>query len=148
MSLIATIRKDLMQAKKDGDKQKSQCLSFLLGESEKIGKNQGNRESTDEEVCSVIKKMIKTMEETLVLVADRKDSVQNIEGEISIYRKYLPAQMSEEDLRECIRNLISEMNGHGTQPNVGAIMKTLKANLSGGYDGAMASRIAKEEIGG
>jgi hypothetical protein len=61
MSLIQTIKADQVQARKARSASAS-ILTTLIGEAEMIGKNAGDRESTDEEVIAIIKKFIKNLD--------------------------------------------------------------------------------------
>lgn len=151
MSLIKTIRADMMQAKKKGEKHRSQCLSFLLGEAEKIGKNDGNRESTDVEVVQTIKKILKTSEETIELL--KKDGnvpevLKSMVNEMGFFQEYLPSQLTEDEIQqELVIYGLQHMQFPDTNPwDVGGIMLYFKRNFSGRYDGQMVSRLAKEAV--
>ena len=65
MSIVTNIKAASLQARKDRNAPKAALLSTLLGEVQMIGKNNGNRESTDGEAIAVIKKMLNNTTETL-----------------------------------------------------------------------------------
>ncbi len=123
-------------------------LTTLIGEAEMIGKNDGNRETTDAEVVAIIKKFLKNLEETLVHVS-KQDNIQALqkknilEKEKSILLSFLPKQMDEVELSQVIKSFIDELSEKNPK-QMGKVLGKLKEKYSGQYDGAMASRITKE----
>ena len=77
MSLLTQLKKDSMLARKAVDRVRATLLSTLIGEAEMVGKNAGNRESTDEEVQQMIRKFLKNNQEAVAVIkdADRLDLV-------------------------------------------------------------------------
>ena len=59
MSLLAQLKKDSLLARKAADGVRATLLSTLIAEAEMVGKNAGNRESTDDEVQQTIRKFLK-----------------------------------------------------------------------------------------
>ncbi len=149
MKLIEKIKQDQVTARKQRAVLVSTLLTTLIGEAEAIGKNNGNREVTDEEVTAVIKKFIKGMDETIdhlnkagvgsdqVLL----EALQTVQKEKDVMVAYLPAQLTEGELRFMIKGLINS-----TGKDLGKIMASLRTHYAGSYDGKMASSIAKELI--
>jgi uncharacterized protein YqeY len=135
MSLLQQLKDDQLGARKGKEAIKASILTTLIGESAIIGKNNGNRESTDEEVIAVIKKFIKNINETLK-VSESAD----LQSERDILSMYLPVQMTDDALRAVVSDLIKELN----QPSMGNVMKCLKERYNGLYDGKTASSIIKE----
>lgn len=134
--LIDTIKADMITAKKAGQKSKDSLLNTLYAEAVAIGKNAGNRPTTDIEVVKVIKKFINGLEETLkVLPLTKQDPFLE---EIDILSAYLPRQLT----REQLEDIISVKHTEGK--NLGEIMKYLKETHDGLYDGKVASEIAKK----
>lgn len=150
MSILANIKSDQLIARKMRDKVKTDFLTSLIGEAERVGKNDGNRVSTDDEVLAVIKKAIKNADETLSLVKDKRmieeaagldDIIAALALEIETLKGYLPKQLSEAVLREAINEMVCSGMG------LGGIMRHLKHGFGGHYDGKLASAIAKEMLG-
>lgn len=140
MSLMNRIRADQLDARKAKDANRIGLLTALIGEAGMVGKNAGNRESTDDEVTAVIRKFMKNANETLgVVQGDRADSIRN---EIAILESYLPTQLSPDSLRDIIKTFLASNSG----AKMGDVMKHLKESHAGLYDGKMASQIAKEEL--
>lgn len=133
MTLIQTIKEQQLQARKDGNVQAS-LLTTLLAEATNVGKNDGNRETTDQEVVAVVKKFIKNLDETIQALQTRKQDFSAFTAEKETLETFLPAQLSKTDL----------LNLAKTQPSMPLFMKHLKENFAGQYDGKTASLIAKQ----
>lgn len=134
MSLIEIIKQDQLNARKEKLVIKSSILTTLIGEAEMVGKNDGNRQSTDEEVVKVIKKFIKNIDDTLNVVSE--GSVTSLIAERVILESYLPKQLTAED----IVRILSE-NYPSNPPTKAVGMKFLKENYAGRYDGKLASQV-------
>ena len=76
--------------------------------------------------------------------AQREDLAQTEEKEIGIIQKYLPEQLSDDQIREEIKNIISENNF--TASDFGKAMGIVMKHFAGKADGQEVSRILKEEI--
>jgi len=138
MKLIHIIKNEAFTARKNKDKFASKIFSSLVGEIEIVGKNNGNRETTDEEAIKVIQKFVKGVNETKKLTKD-KEKLEESDLELRIYEAYLPKMMSEDELTTIIKYIVS----HDSNSNIGKIMGFLSKQYKGKYDGAMASKIAK-----
>ena len=151
MTLLAKLKADSLQARKDGNKVAANLLVTLVSEATMVGKNADNRDSTDEEVQRVVKKFLDNAIETrnhLLKNGATENRVtcdwQPIDGvnmEITILNSYMPEQLTEELLRHEIRKFKTE---NDDKVNIGQIMKHLQTNFAGQYDGKLASQIAKE----
>jgi len=135
--LIAKVKEDMITAKKAGDKNKASLLTTLYAEAVKVGKDKENRDSTDQEVIGVIKKFLKGIDETLQALGNEGTAVEIFLAERNILNSYLPTQLNREELEDIIGAL------HRDGKNMGEIMKHLKENYVGLYDGKVASEIAK-----
>lgn len=141
MSLLSNIKAAQLQARKNRDAIATNVLTTLVGEAEAVGKNAGNRESTDAEVVAVVKKFIKNMDETLALIT-QPQAVADLQYERSIVSQYLPQQLTSDQLKGILESLTNELNAH-TLREMGKIMKVLKERFDGQYDGALASTLIK-----
>ena len=140
--LIDKIRADLLTARKNRQTIATNSLTALVGEAVAVGKNAGNRDSTDEEVIAMVRKFLKNLEETKRnLVAHNKDT-SACDEEITVISKYLPQQMSADELRTAVSAIVTEHAG----ANMGIVMKVLKEKYAGLYDGKIASEIVKQVL--
>lgn len=134
--LMEKIKADMITAKKAGEKNKATLLNTLYAEAGTVGKNKENRESTDQEVLSVIKKFIKGVDETLQALGNEGTAVAIFLEEKKILESYMPQQLTREDLEDIIFGLKTK--------DMATVMKHLKENYAGLYDGKTASEIVKK----
>ena len=142
MTLLEQIKADQLQARIAADKTKASILTTLIGEAEMVGKNDGNRDTTDAEVVATIKKFIKNIDETIAVAG----STETLVAEKEALQVYLPRQLTEPELRVTIGNIIVTQGLAGPKA-MGQLMGELKKNYAGSYDGALASRLVKELLG-
>jgi uncharacterized protein YqeY len=136
--LLKTIKADFLAARKARDPNAA-FLSALVGDIESAAIGAKERvEVTDEHVISVVKSYLKKNDELLRIENLSENMVALAQHEKSIVEKYLPKQLTIEELHGIIRSL--------GQTNLGLIMKHLKENYSGQYDGKVASLVAREFV--
>lgn len=153
MSLMDMLRADHLKARKAHMPVEMGLYSSLIGEAAMVGKNKGNRESTDEEVIATIQKFIKNGTDARDALAKHPNRegegsrvpamVEKFNTELSILTSYLPQQMTENDLRNAVKTILDD-----TPSNMGAVMKVLKERHGGKYDGKMAAGIVKSVLAG
>lgn len=134
---IVDLRKDILNAKREKDKEKTLVLTTFLEVALKIAKDDGNREVTDQDLISSVKKEIKMATEAKDKGAPYSELV------FEIGNKILPKKMSERELRVTIETIVEDLDG---KPNIGSIMKELKT-YGDSVDMKMANIIIKEIIG-
>ena len=141
MTILEQIKADSLEARKKKDTIEANLLTTLYSEALMVGKNKGNRLPTEEEVISTIQKFLKNVMETKsVLIKNDSATLAlfKIDSEISVLSRYLPVPFSDDELSSAIKIIIDAGN-----TNVGAIMKALKEQYGGRYDGKKASELAK-----
>lgn len=146
MSLMQQIRDRQLAARKAGHAEAA-LYTTLLGEAAMIGKNDGNRETTDAEVVAVVKKFIKNIDDTMTHLRNSitdalTDQRELLSAERKCLEQFLPQQMTEADLESFVQATVASGAG-----NMGAVMKLLKEQRAGQYDGQLASAVAKRVLG-
>jgi len=140
--MINRIKKEQLQARKSKNKLKGGILTALLSEIIAIGKNAGNRETSEQEAVKVIKKFNDNAKETLKLVKDQ-DKINILNQEVKIYESFLPKALSEDETSKIIDDIFSKIE----KPNIGLMMKELKVNHVEGLDMGLANKIIKQKLG-
>lgn len=135
--IVNTIRGDILEARKNRDKTKVSFLSTLLSEIEMTAKNDGNRSAGDSDAVRVVKKFVKSTEEVIGYSKNGDCTKEVAEQELSILNSYLPKQLSEDELRHVIDEIVN-----AGASNMGIVMKELKNRDD--VDKKLASSIAKE----
>ena len=143
--LINQIKSDSLIARKARQTDTATLLTTLYSEASMIGKNAGNRESTDAEVLKVIEKFVKNANEVRNILLKQNKNVSHVDNEIEILSKYLPQKMSCEELEIAIKFIISGF-GNKDKNRMGQVMAILKNNYNGNYDGKLASEIVRKEL--
>ncbi len=141
--MINELKKMMMKAKLEKDKVKSNLLSTLVGEAVMVGKNDGNRETTKEEVLALTKKFLKGVNENLKLLEEAGKDMTSALHEKEILESLLPKQMSESELTGAVEQIIETLP-EKSMKMMGKVMGDLKAKYNGQFDGKMASDVVKK----
>lgn len=136
MVTIPEIRKEILNAKREGDKEKSLILTTFLENAQKIAKEDKNREMTDQDLVAGVKREIKMAEQSKAAGAPYSELV------FQLGASFLPKQMTERELRVTIEAIVSDLD----KPNMGAIMKELKT-FGDSVDMKAANVIIKDILG-
>lgn len=144
-TLIEKLRQDSLAARKARDTVKGTFLVTLLAEAAKVGKDDGNRESSDAEVTAVIKKFIKNTEETLRAVGANTLARAQPEAELAILQAYLPKQASQQDIEQAIQEALVGL-AEKSPKQMGVVMGKLQAKFNGNFDKGLASQLVKAAL--
>jgi uncharacterized protein len=142
MALKDTIREELNAARKERDKLRTVLYTSTLSEI-KYKEVELKRDATDADVLDVINKAIKQRREASeqMRAGNRLDLAEKEDQEAALLTKYLPAQLTEDEVRALVREAIAS----GAN-NMGAVMGKIMPKLKGAFDGKQANRIVKEEL--
>lgn len=142
MSLIQQIQQDQLACRKARNELKTSLLTTLLAEAAAVGKKNGNRESTDDEVIAVIKKFISNVDLFLAQPGLDDDKRVSLLLEKATLSQYLPTQLSEEE----IVGRLSERVKANASETMATLMKFMKESFAGQYDGKVASKVAADVL--
>lgn len=140
--LFERMQKESLEARKARDTVKAGVLTTAISQIKALAIDDGHRAVTEADVMKIVKQFLKGVEENLALAAQGKMDAAKAEAyktERDILLSYLPQQMSADDLKAAIQKSGAK--------NIGDVMKYLKTNHDGQYDGKLASTVAKEVIG-
>jgi len=148
MSLLSQIAADRLQFRKDRNKAAATTLTTLYGEAAILGKNDGNRESTDDEVMKVVKKFIKGVRDNQTY-RPLTDAEIN---EVALYEQYIPATISEEVITEFASGLLSSLSSSEISMKLmgrtmGALNKAFPDQVDGQIAGPIIKQIIQEKMG-
>lgn len=142
-TLIEKIREDQLHARKNNIRPARVVLTTLLGEAEMVGKNDGNRQSTDAEVLKVISKFVQNAKDTITALPAGSEQIAVLQAEIDVLSVYLPAMMSQEQLDAVISARIAEL---GAKANPGSVIAHLKEHYPNQYDAKTIFDVVKEAL--
>ncbi len=100
-------------------------------------------ELDDAGVLDILAKEMKTRYDSLeeFKKGGRQDLVDHVEAEMAVLKKYLPEQLSEEEIRTIVKDAIAAC---GDDLNMGNVMKYVMPKTKGRADGKVVSSIVKE----
>ena len=140
MSIREQILADIKEAMKAKDEFKRDTLRTLNAALKQVEVDQ-RIEMTDEVVLPLLQKEIKKRADSveLYLKGAREDLAKKEQSEIELIKAYLPAQLSDDELKEKIKSIIEKVG-----KNLGAVMKMSKDEIGESSEAKRISMIAKE----
>ena len=140
MTKIETVRAAMVAAMKAQDKPRKNALSMRLS-ALKNAEIDKRAPLTEDEANVVVKKEIKQTQETYdTAPADRQDIRDEAAARLAVYKEFAPADMSAEQIREVIAQVLAELNIEApTAKDKGAIMKVLMPRVKGKADGKVVN---------
>jgi len=149
MNLNERLTEDMKAAMKAGPagKVRLETIRFLRA-AVKNAEIEKHAPLSDDEILGIITKQVKQLRETLADFqrSNRQDLVERAETEIAILSEYLPKQLSEDEVRDLARTVISQVGAQGAK-DMGKVMGPLMAQVRGRADGKMVQQIVKELLG-
>jgi uncharacterized protein YqeY len=145
MKLFNTISNDIKEAMKAQDKVALATLrnikKVLLEAKTAPG---ANDTVSDADAMRIIQKLVKQGRESAELYSsqNRNDLAQEELMQVAVMEKYLPKPLSEEEIRQEIKNIIAELGVTSAQ-EMGKVMGTATKRLAGKADGRTISTIVK-----
>ncbi|HRV92113.1 MAG TPA: GatB/YqeY domain-containing protein [Anaerolineae bacterium] len=148
MSVIDQINSDLKTAMKSGQKELVATLRSLKS-AIKYAEIEAGGELNDEATIGVLSKQAKQRRDSITEFekAGRSDLVAQETAELQIIETYLPAQLSEEEIRAKVQAVITTLNVTDTK-GMGQVMKQVMADLKGQADGKTVNQIVRQLLSG
>ncbi len=144
MSLLEQINTDLKTSMKSGDKHRTETLRNLKS-AIKYAEIEAHGPLDDAGVLAVIAKQAKQRRDSIAEFekANRTDLVEQESAELALLETYLPAQLSEADIRAKAQAVIAEL-GVSDAKGMGQVMKELMPRLQGQADGKVVSQVVRQ----
>lgn len=146
MSLNDTLMQDMKKAMKEKDKDTLTVIrslkAALMNYKIKVG-----HDLTDEDDLSVLSSALKQRKESLeeFTKASRDDLIAQTKKEMEVIEKYMPKQMSTEELEKAVDETINEV-GASSKKDFGKVMQALMPKIKGRADGKAASGIVGKKL--
>lgn len=142
-----TLLSELKQAMLAKDELKTSVLRMLKAEVLKIQTDGTGTEVTEELIQGLIQKMIKQRKDSVeqFKAGGRMELAEKEEKEIALLMAYMPAQMSEEELRSEVQATKAAL-GITDKSGLGKLMGALMGKLKGKADGAMIKKLVEEAL--
>jgi len=139
------IKQESVEALKAHDQKLVDVLRFLVSLIDKKELQLPAGEMIEADEIAVLRKELKNKEESkeMFAKAGRSDLVEQMDYEIEIVKKYLPAELSQSDIEKVVDEVMTEKGD-----NFGLVMKEAMMRLGGSVDGGVISGIVKSKLNG
>jgi uncharacterized protein YqeY len=133
--------KDAMKAKDEAALRGLRAIKAAL----LLMKTSGNDQITKEDELKMLQKLVKQRQDSLAIFQQqsRADLAEKEMEEIKIIEQFLPKQMTEDEIKIAIKEIISEVGATGIQ-DLGKVMGVATKKLAGRADGKIISAFTKE----
>lgn len=141
------ILNDYKESMKAKDSIRSSTLSFLRSALSNAAIEKKKKNLDDAEVLGVIKKQIKTHQDSIEQFkkGNRSDLVDKETQELKILKSYLPPELAEAEVKKIIEEVVLEINASDMK-DMGRVMKEVMAKIGSQADGKLISSLVKERL--
>lgn len=148
MALAEQIQNDMKAALLGGDRFAGDVLRGLKAAILNEEVAQGKRETGlgDEGIEKIIAREVKKRQESIKLYEanGRPELAENEKQEIAVIERYLPEQMSDDELEAIVTSVIADMDA--TAQQMGQVIGAVKAKAGNTADGAKIAEIVKRKL--
>lgn len=146
MSLKDILMEDLKSSMKEKDNLRKNTITMLRSRIKQYEVD--NREdANDDLIMQMIQKELKERSDTLESLKDsnRDDLIEDTKAEIAILEKYLPKQLSDDELAEIIEKIIADTKAESIK-DMGKVMASAKEQIGSRATPKRMSEIIKEKL--
>ena len=144
MSLLETIKKDMIEASKKGDVDSTNILKLAIAsiKNEEIAK--GSKLS-DEEILKVLRKEESKIKDSIAEFTKmgREDLIERESKQLKVISSYLPKLMSREEIEKVVLKVVADTHAEGLK-SMGAVMSIVMKELQGKADGSTVKEVVQE----
>lgn len=144
--MVEQLEKDMIEAMKNKEKEKLTVIRMVKA-SLKQEQIDHKKEINDDLLIDVVNKQIKMRKDSISEFekGGRNDLVEQTQSEIDILMKYLPEQLSQEEVNKVIDEIFAEVKPE-SQKDMGKVMKLATEKLKGKADMKEVSSIIKDKL--
>ena len=137
---------DLKEAMREKDTIKKDAITMLRASILQVEKDT-QKTLNDDEICAIVAKEVKKRKESLKEYeeANREDIVESLKREIEVLSKYLPEQLTKEEIEKLVEQAIVESQATSMR-DMGKVMSILRPKTAGKADGKLVRDIVKEKL--
>lgn len=149
MALKEQIQNDMKAALLSGSRFEGDTLRNLKAAilNEEVASGKRDEGLDDAQIEQVIVREVKKRRESIALYEQngRGELADGEKKELEVLEKYLPKQLSEDEVRVLVGEAIATLSADGPQM-MGQVIGAVKATAGNAVDGAMVARIVKEQL--
>ena len=144
--MLDQLQEELKIAMKAGEKAEMMGLRNIIGKIKAAQIDKGET-LTNEESLKILKTAAKQLKESIdqYQKGGRDDLAEKEAFELTLLEKYLPEQLSEEQIRQTVKNIVKN-TGTGSMQDMGKVMGATMQELAGSADGKIVQKIVQEEL--
>ncbi|MBB1096197.1 GatB/YqeY domain-containing protein [Limosilactobacillus agrestis] len=146
MSLLQQLTSDMVTAMKKRDKETLNVVRMLKAAVQNEQIELGHDLDSNEELA-VVSREYKQRKESLEEFenAGRVDLVNQTKKELMIVEKYMPKQLSQEDIITVVQGVIAELDAENIK-DFGRVMRSVMSKVKGKAEGKVVNKIVKEQL--
>jgi uncharacterized protein YqeY len=146
VGLAERLDADMKQAMKNKDKVRLSTIR-MIRTAIKNAEIDLKKSLTDEDILAVLNRELKQRRDSLQAFQDagRSDLVDQVQQEIQVLQDYMPAQLSEEEVREIVIATIAEL-GATSKKDMGKVMGALMPKVQGRADGKLVNQLVQAHL--
>lgn len=147
MTLKEQLQQDLMTAMKSKDEASLSAIRLLKTAIMKVETAGEQKTATDEEIIQLVGKEIKQRKDAIEQFekGGRPELAEKEKAELKVLEKYLPPQLSEEEIKAIIKEGISA-TGASSKADIGKLMGAIMPKTKGKADGGLVNRLVQEAL--
>ena len=144
MSLLETIRKDMIEASKKGDVDSTNILKLAIASIKNAEIAKGDKLS-DEEILKVLRKEESKIKDSIAEFTKmgREDLIARESKQLKVISSYLPKLMSREEIEKVVLKVVADTHAEGLK-SMGAVMSIVMKELQGKADGSTVKEVVQE----
>lgn len=139
------IEADMKAAMIAKDKKTVGTLRMVVSDIQLKAKDLRVEFASDQDAIGVVevfkKKLVQELEGAQQ--AGRAEKATDVQAEIALVDKYIPAKMSKEEIEAVVMEIVAKL---GDQANMGTVMKEVRPQLQGKADNSLVSQVVKEQL--
>ena len=145
-ALYDKLMEDMKAAMKAHDMKAVNAIRGVIAKAKDLTVNAG-KEITDDAVLPVVAKAVKQREESIAqfAAAGRAELAEGEKAELEFLRRYLPAQLSEDEVAAVVKTVIAD-TGATSKKDMGRVMKEVMARVKGQADGKLVSKLVSSAL--
>jgi len=146
MSLKERLTNDIKEAMKNKDIVNKNVITMIRSDIKQMEVDK-RIDVSDEEVIEIISRQLKQRKDAKdeFQKGNRQDLVEQCENEIEVLLKYLPKQLSEEEVREIVLAVINE-TGFSSSKDMGKLMAAVMPKVKGKADGKIVNQVVRQSL--
>lgn len=146
MGIKQDLMKELKDAMQNKDTLRKDTVTMLRAAILQVEKD-NLKELSETEIEAIVAKEIKKRKEAIpdYIKGGREDIAETLNKEIEILSKYLPEQLTEEEIRKLVEEAVAN-TGASSMKDMGKVMGALREKTQGKADGKLVSDLVKEKL--